>query len=210
MSPETLARALEPFYTTKGVGQGTGLGLSMVYGIVRQSGGLLRLDSAPGAGTTVSVCLPRVDAPVTAAQPELPVSRGRGETVLIVEDEAVLRSLAGRILEAAGYRVLHAPNGAAAIGFLESHRGEVDLVLSDVVMPRLTGHELAAAVRQRWPRLPMLLMSGHVGVIRNQDSTAEGFPIISKPFTPHGLAAAVHQRLHQPKQDLSIHPGRPL
>ena len=102
MSPETLARALEPFFTTKGVGQGTGLGLSMVYGIVRQSGGLLRMDSAPGAGTTVSVCLPLVDAPATAAQPELPVARGRGETVLVVEDEAVLRSLAGRILEVGG------------------------------------------------------------------------------------------------------------
>jgi two-component system, cell cycle sensor histidine kinase and response regulator CckA len=208
MSPETLARALEPFFTTKGVGQGTGLGLSMVYGIVRQSGGLLRMDSAPGAGTTVSVCLPLVDAPATAAQPELAVARGRGETVLVVEDEAVLRSLAGRILEAAAYRVLHAPNGAAAIGFLEAHAGEVDLVLSDVVMPRLTGHELAAAVRQRWPGLPVLLMSGHVGVIRNQEATAEGSPIVSKPFTPHGLEAAVRKVLDRAKQDLAIHPDR--
>jgi PAS domain S-box-containing protein len=208
MSPETLARALEPFFTTKGVGQGTGLGLSMVYGIVRQSGGLLRMDSAPGAGTTVSVCLPLVDAPATAAEPEPPVARGRGETVLVVEDEAVLRSLAGRILEAAAYRVLHAPNGAAAIGFLESHPGEVDLVLSDVVMPRLTGHELAAGIRQRWPGLPVLLMSGHVGVIRNQEATAEGFPIISKPFTPHGLEAAVRGVLDRAKQDLAIHPDR--
>jgi PAS domain S-box-containing protein len=203
MSPETLARALEPFFTTKGVGQGTGLGLSMVYGIVRQSGGLLRMDSAPGAGTVVSVCLPLVDAPATAAQPELPVARGRGESVLVVEDEAVLRSLAGRILEAAGYRVLYAPNGAAAIGFLETHTGEVDLILSDVVMPRLTGHELAATVRQRWPGLPVLLMSGHVGVIRNQGATEEGFPIISKPFTPHGLEAAVREVLDRAKQDLA-------
>jgi two-component system, cell cycle sensor histidine kinase and response regulator CckA len=203
MSPETLARALEPFFTTKVVGQGTGLGLSMVYGIVRQSGGFLRMDSAPGAGTTVSVCLPQVHAPATAPDPELPVGRGRGETVLVVEDEAVLRSLAGRILEAAGYRVLHAPNGAAALGFLERHPGEVDLVLSDVVMPRLTGHELAATVRERWPGLPVLLMSGHVGVIRNQETTAEGFPIIRKPFTPHSLEASVRAGLDRTKQDLA-------
>jgi CheY-like chemotaxis protein len=203
MSPETLARALEPFFTTKGVGQGTGLGLSMVYGIVRQSGGFLRMDSAPGAGTTVSVCLPQVDAPATVPDLELPVARGRGETLLVVEDEAVLRSLTGRILEAAGYRILQAPNGAAAIAFLESHPGEVDLVLSDVVMPRLTGHELAAMIRQRWPGLPVLLMSGHVGVIRNQQATAEGPPIIRKPFTAHGLEAAVREGLDRARQGLT-------
>ena len=202
MSPETLARAMEPFFTTKGVGQGTGLGLSMVYGIVRQSGGFLRMDSAPGSGTTVSVCLPQVDAPATAPDLELPVGRGRGETVLVVEDEAVLRSLTGRILEAAGYRVLHAPNGAAAVAFLESHPGAVDLVLSDVIMPRLTGHELAAEVRQRWPGLPVLLMSGHVGVIRDQQAM-EGPPIIGKPFTPNRLEAAVREGLDRARQGLA-------
>jgi CheY-like chemotaxis protein len=199
MSPETLARALEPFFTTKVVGKGTGLGLSMVYGIVRQSGGFLKMDSAPGAGTKVSVWLPQVDTPATAPDPEPPVALGRGETVLVVEDEAVLRSLAGRILEAAGYRVLQAPNGAAAFGFLEAHPGEVDLVLSDVIMPRLTGHELAAAVRRRWPGLPVLLMSGHVGVIRNKEAAPEGFPIISKPFTPHRLEVAVREALDRTK-----------
>jgi two-component system, cell cycle sensor histidine kinase and response regulator CckA len=158
----------------------------------------------------VSVCLPLVEAPVTAARPEPPAARGRGETVLVVEDEAVLRSLAGRILEAAGYRVLHAPNGAAAIGFLESHPGEVDLVLSDVIMPRLTGHELAATVRQRWPGLPVLLMSGHVGVIRTQEAVAEGSHIISKPFTPQGLQTAVRKVLDRAKQGLAIQPDRSL
>jgi PAS domain S-box-containing protein len=203
MSPETLARALEPFFTTKAVGEGTGLGLSMVDGIVRQSGGFFRIESASGAGTAASLCLPQVEAPASVPEAEPAIEPGRGEAVLVVEDETVLRSLASRILEAAGYRVLQAPNGAAALTFLESHPGEVDLVLSDVVMPRLTGHELAATIRQRWPGLPVLLMSGHVGVMRNPDAVGEGFPVIGKPFTPHRLKAAVRQAVDRAKGDVA-------
>jgi PAS domain S-box-containing protein len=196
MSPDTLARAFEPFFTTKVVGQGTGLGLSMVYGIVRQSGGFLRIDSTPDAGTMVAVHLPLVDAEPSLPEALREVPRGRGETVLVVEDESVVRSLTSRVLQAAGYKIYQAPNGAVALEFLRAHPDEVDLVLTDIVMPRMTGHELEASIREQWPGLPVLFMSGYVGGQSVEgESTVAGVPLIKKPFTPRALEAAVRERL---------------
>jgi PAS domain S-box-containing protein len=196
MSPETRARAFEPFFTTKGVGQGTGLGLSMVYGIVRQSGGFLRIDSSPGLGTVVAVHFPLVEAELSTPEVLREVPRGWGETVLVVEDESIVRSLASRVLEAAGYKIYQAPNGAVALEFLRMHPGEVDLVLTDVVMPRMTGRELASSIQEQWPGLPVLFMSGYVGgETAEGEGTLEGAPLIKKPFTPRALEGVVRERL---------------
>ena len=154
MSPDTLARAFEPFFTTKAVGHGTGLGLSMVYGIAKQSGGHVHIESTLGSGTAVSVYLPFVEGDVTPTHGTSEVARGNGERILVLEDEPVVRSLAQRGLEAAGYRVYQAPNGAAALQFLATEADQVDLVLTDVVMPNMNGQQLAEAIRQRYPGLP--------------------------------------------------------
>jgi CheY-like chemotaxis protein len=204
MAPETVARAFEPFFTTKAVGEGTGLGLSMVYGIVRQSGGFARIESTVGAGTVVATYLPLVQAELTAPEAAKVIPRGRGETVLVVEDESLLRSLASRVLEAAGYRIYQAPNGAAALEFLNAHPGEVDLVLTDIVMPRMSGRELAEKLRERRPGLPILFMSGYSGdEIAQRGLRLEGVPLIKKPFTPDELELAVRDRLDRAGQDLS-------
>jgi PAS domain S-box-containing protein len=204
MSPEVLARAFEPFFTTKPVGQGTGLGLSMVHGIATQSGGFARLESALNAGTAVSIHLPLVDAELAAPEPAKTAPRGRGERILVVEDQSMVGSLARRSLEANGYTVYQAPNGAAGLGFLEGHPGVIDLVLTDIVMPRMNGSELAARIAQRYPNIPVLFMSGYSGDdIMQRGLTVGGAPFIAKPFTPESLAAAVHDRLEQARQLLA-------
>ena len=201
MSPETVARAFEPFFTTKAVGHGTGLGLSMVYGIAKQSGGYVHIESALGSGTAVSVYLPWVEDDVTPSQGTREAARGNGERILVVEDEPVVRSLAQRGLEAAGYRVYQAPNGAAALQFLATEADEVDLVLTDVVMPNMNGQQLAEAIQQRYPNLPVLFMSGYGGddILRRGLMTADA-PFVQKPFTLDVLARAVQQRLEQAAQ----------
>ncbi len=198
MSPDTLARAFEPFFTTKAVGHGTGLGLSMVYGFAKQSGGHVHIESMLGSGTAVSVCLPFVDDAVTPSQETSEVARGNGERILVVEDEPVVRALAQRGLEVAGYTVYKAPNGAAALQFLAAEAAEVDLVLTDVVMPNMNGQQLAEAIRQRYPGLPVLFMSGYAGddILRRGLMTADA-PFVQKPFTLDVLARAVQQRLEQ-------------
>ena len=196
MAPETVARAFEPFFTTKGIGQGTGLGLSMVYGILRQSGGFARIDSALGTGTSVAIYLPLVEVPLTPDDETRAAPRGRGETVLVVEDESVVRSLTARVLEASGYRVYQAPNGAAALDFLATRLGEVSLVLTDIVMPRMTGRDLAEHIRERAPDLPVLFMSGYSGDdIVQRGLLLPGASLIKKPFTPEALEAAVREQL---------------
>jgi PAS domain S-box-containing protein len=204
MAPDVVARAFEPFFTTKPVGQGTGLGLSMVHGIARQSGGFAKIDSVLGAGTLVSIHLPLVDAELPATEPARATPRGGGEKILVVEDQSVVGSLARRSLEANGYVVYQAPNGAAGLAFLAAHPGAVDLVLTDIVMPRMNGSELAAKIAQRYPYLPVILMSGYSGEdILQRGLTLAGAPCIAKPFTPESLAAAVHERLEQARQLLS-------
>ncbi len=191
MSPEVLARALEPFFTTKPVGQGSGLGLSTAYGIVKQSGGYVFLESEPGRGTTVRVYLCCADAvdPITPPERE-PVRRG-GETVLVVEDEPMVRALTCRALEEYGYRVRAASDGLAALAALAAD-GNVDLVLTDAAMPNLTGRQLAERITALYPQLPVLFMSAYA----DTESIRRGLVppdarLIQKPFTPEGLASTV-------------------
>jgi CheY-like chemotaxis protein len=196
MSPDVAARAFEPFFTTKVVGRGTGLGLSMVYGIVKQSGGFLGMESVPDQGTAFTVHLPLVDAELAEPIVSPMAPQGQGETILVVEDEPVVRSLVLRILEAYGYRVYQAPTGAAALEFLAKPGTEVDLVVSDIVMPRMSGRELGAKLREQFPGLPILYMSGYSGTeIKQQGLIEEGAPFLQKPITPDALAIAVRSEL---------------
>ncbi len=195
MSAEVLARAIEPFFTTKGAGKGSGLGLSMVYGFVRQSGGDLRMESEPGGGTTVTLYFPEAadgrehDDAVRAAAPQATAA----ETILVVEDEARLRRYAARTLSAAGYRVLEASGAAAARELLMTHT-EVELLFTDIVMPGGTsGLELADWVARHYPGTGVLLTTGY------SDQAARavdgGYSILSKPYGETGLLAAVRQAL---------------
>lgn len=196
MPPEVQARALEPFFTTKSVGKGSGLGLSMVYGFVKQSSGYLRLDSAVGEGTTVEMYLP-LAGEQRAQQAGLPAplarATGDGRTVLLVEDDDAVREVGERHLAALGYRVLSACNGAEALELFERRSHEIDLVLSDVVMPGpVSGIALARSVRSQAPRIPVLLMSGHSEEAVNaagDQSFADG--LLKKPFRFDELATAV-------------------
>ncbi len=194
MDEATRARIFEPFYTTKGPGKGTGLGLSTVYGIVAQSGGGIRVESAPGRGSRFDVLLPRsrretvvpVDARRTTERPS-----GR-ETVLVVEDEEVVRALARRILVATGYTVLTASNGAEAVALVERSNEPIDLLLTDVVMPGMNGRELATRLTQLRPHLRVLFMSGYTDdVIAHHGVLDEGMHLMSKPFN----AALLTQRV---------------
>jgi two-component system, cell cycle sensor histidine kinase and response regulator CckA len=199
MSPEVQARIFEPFFTTKGVGHGTGLGLSMVYGIVQQSGGFIEVTSTPGAGTTFSVYLPWIEDARTPAGRDatatLPVPRGT-ETILLVEDEASIRNFAVRILSGLGYKVLVASDGQAAIELQAEYDGPIHLLISDVVMPRLSGGELARRLSQRLPGLPVVFFSGYApDVSLTSTFTAEGLTLIPKPFTAEVLGRAVREAL---------------
>jgi PAS domain S-box-containing protein len=196
MSPEVAARVFEPFFTTKVVGRGTGLGLSMVYGIVKQSGGFLGIESTPDHGTTFSVYFPVVDAEISEPLVSPMAPQGNGEAILVVEDEQVVRSLVLRILEAYGYRVYQAPTGVAALEFLSKPGTEVDLVVSDIVMPRMSGRELGEKLKERFPGLPILFMSGYSGnEIKQRGLIEDGAPFLQKPITPDALAIAVRTEL---------------
>jgi PAS domain S-box-containing protein len=196
MTPEVQAHLFEPFFTTKQAGQGTGLGLAMVHGIVEQAGGQVRVESAPGRGATFRLYFPRqsgVDRPPAAAPShgEMPRSRA-GETVLVVEDDPRVRSAVTRLLERLGYAVLLAEHGRAALELLERRRGRVDLLLTDVVMPSMGGRELAAHVRAAWPGVGLLFMSGYTETaLRLEGGLAERSGFVEKPFTLDMLARQV-------------------
>src|SRR6266850_2326211 len=198
MDAETQKHIFEPFFTTKELGKGTGLGLSMVYGIVKQSGGNIWVYSELGKGTTFKVYLPQVAAqiPEPAEKVVEVAPRGGSETILLVEDEEVVRGLACRILEQAGYSVVEASKGDEALRFCEERAAEVDLLLTDVVMPEMSGKELADRLKSQNPELKMVFMSGytdesivHHGVL---DSSVE---FIQKPFTPASLIRKVRDVL---------------
>ena len=198
MSAETRARAFEPFFTTKPVGQGTGLGLSTVYGIVKQSEGYVWVYSELGMGTTIKVYLPMVDEPAAAAvaEEQRPLLR-RGEgTVLVVEDEEAVRTLAARTLSDLGYQAIQAEDGKAALELLGSRTEPVDLVVTDLVMPRMNGKELGEELARRYPRVPVLYMSGYT----DDDALLRGLvspeaPFVAKPFAPDVLAGRVQEVL---------------
>ncbi len=196
MTPEIIAHAFEPFFTTKVRGEGSGLGLATVYGIVTEAGGTVALYSEGGLGTTVWVYLPAVDEPASAAlTPQAPrVPQGRGETILVVEDEEAIREVASRILRRSGYRVLAAESGEHALEVLEHER--CDLLLTDVIMPRMSGGELADRVLAANPGTRVLYMSGYSqGVLGPKGQLLLDIELIQKPFAAQALVARVHQVL---------------
>jgi PAS domain S-box-containing protein len=197
MDAKVRERLFEPFFTTKEVGKGTGLGLATCYGIVKQSGGNIRVYSEPGQGTTFKIYLPRVDAPAAGVTRRSPVTVARGtETVLLVEDEEAVRGLAERILRSAGYEVLAAGSGAAALALFEEHGSEVDLLLTDVVMPRVSGRELAERLATLRPGLRVLYMSGYADDAIVQHGVLDpGTRFIGKPFSSADLTRKVREVL---------------
>ncbi|WP_439631777.1 response regulator [Gemmata sp.] len=197
MTDEVRAKIFEPFFTTKGVGKGTGLGLATVYGIVAQARGRIDVATAVGAGTTFSVLFPAAaheDAAAPAATPA-PVARGT-ETLLLVEDEPAVRRFARRSLEALGYAVLEAGNGAEALRAADAHAGPIHLLVTDVVMPEMGGRDLAEAVRGRRPEARVLFVSGYTddAVVRNGVVQATD-AFLQKPFSPVALARKVRATL---------------
>jgi len=196
MDRATAARVFEPFFTTKEPGKGTGLGLATVYGIVKQTGGEVWVYSEPGQGTTFKVFLPRADAEgsANAAVERSPVL-GSG-TILLVEDENLLRNLIQEVLSASGYEVLEASSGPEALRLFEEHQGPISLLLTDVVMPRMSGQVLAERLRLARPELKVLYMSGYTddAVVRHGVQAAE-VAFIQKPFSPHQLTRKVQELL---------------
>jgi PAS domain S-box-containing protein len=194
MDAKTQQHIFEPFFTTKAKGVGTGLGLSTVHGIVRQNGGWIRVSSAPGAGSTFNIYLPRIpDAPRAVEAPEPVAVSLRGvETVLVVEDESELRNLAVELLTKQGYHVLSAVDGADAIQVAEAHTGPIHLMLTDVMMPGITGRALADRLKSSRPEMKVLYMSGYAeDVIARRGLIESGVELVPKPFTPASLAAKV-------------------
>ena len=199
MDAATMERAFEPFFTTKPKGKGTGLGLATVYGIVRQSGGHVEVESAPGSGTTFRVYLPRVVEAADQRVEGAVAAPARGaETVLVVEDDAHVRLLARKVLEQAGYRVLVAAGGKEALAAAEAHEGPIDLLMTDVVMPEMSGRTLTRRLTQRHPGIKVLYMSGYSDEDIAQHGVFEGgIPFIKKPFTPSLLTQKLREILDQ-------------
>ncbi len=193
MDEETRARIFEPFFSTKGPGKGTGLGLPVVYGVVVQSGGGIRVESRPGSGTTFEIYLPRVDAPEQALsipeRDEAALPKGT-ETILLVEDEEMVRGVTRVVLEMCGYAVIEAEDGDVALAAAREHKGPLDLLLTDVVMPRMNGTELAPRVKELFPDAKVIYMSGY---IEGDDlpRVLDGGELLSKPFPPDTLARKV-------------------
>jgi two-component system, cell cycle sensor histidine kinase and response regulator CckA len=195
MDAETRSRIFEPFFTTKEVGKGTGLGLATVYGIIKQSNGQIEVESEPGKGATFRVSLPRVENEgVAPRKTTMTESHKRGTgTILLAEDEPLLRELGQTILTQAGYEILTAPNAEALKSFVAEHDGKIDLLLTDVVMPGMSGPELVRLVRARWPEVRVLYMSGYADdEIEDLDRDA-GF--LQKPFTPAELTAKIAEMI---------------
>jgi PAS domain S-box-containing protein len=197
MPPAVLAQAFEPFFTTKPKGEGTGLGLATVYGIVTQAGGHVELRSETGIGTTVTAFVPATDQIPEATEPrEVRIHPGRGEAVLLVEDEEAMREVTRRILERNGYDVVVASDGEHAIALASLRETRINLLLSDVIMPRLLGKEVAERIRALRPQLPVLYMSGYARpVLAEQGTLDPDVRLISKPFTEEGLLTAVREIL---------------
>ena len=201
MDQETQARIFEPFFTTKEVGKGTGLGLSTVYGIVKQSGGNIWVYSEQGLGTVFKVYLPRIDdtTATTIPSPALDTSVPRGtETILLVEDEDIVRGLTRKILMQAGYNVLDAKGGEEAISLCRAHAGPIDLLLTDVVMPEISGKEIADRLLELRPLTRVLFMSGYTDEAIVQHGVLDAnVKFIQKPFTWVGLTRKVRNVLNR-------------
>lgn len=192
IASDRLDAIFEPFYTTKGVGQGTGLGLSQVYGFAKQSGGEVRVESQPGEGSTFTLYLPRAEATAVKAvseRPLPPLQAGHGTCVLVVEDNEDVGSFAKQTLEELGYRTTFAPDAETALAALENGADGFDVVFSDVVMPGMNGIDLARTIRARYPHLPVILTSGYSHVLAREGSA--GFELLRKPYSMEELSRAL-------------------
>jgi PAS domain S-box-containing protein len=189
MDEETLARAVEPFFSTKGIGKGTGLGLSMAHGLAEQLGGILMLSSRPGLGTCVELWLPvsAEDEERKVAHSLTEIAKGGEECVLLVDDEPLVRASTATMLSALGYGVIEAESGSEALRLMEER--PVELIVSDQLMPGMTGTELAAEVGQRWPGIPVLIISGYADL----ESISPNLPRLNKPFRRRDLADAIEE-----------------
>ncbi|MBU4185585.1 MAG: transporter substrate-binding domain-containing protein [Proteobacteria bacterium] len=203
MDEETLFRIFDPFFTTKEIGSGTGLGLSMVYGIVKQNNGYVWVYSEPGKGTTFKISFPRVAEDVVAGkeQEKFAGEISGSETVLIVEDDDALRNLAKNVLKKYGYTILEAENGEKALNVSETYEGSIHLLLTDVVMPKMSGSDLAEKLQSIRPETRVIYMSGYTdNAIVHHGVLAPGLNFIEKPFSPEGLARKAREVLDK-KQD---------
>ncbi len=209
MPPEVIERAFEPFYTTKPAGSGTGLGLATVYGIATAAGGNVHLYSEADIGTTVTILLPAVDASTDTgattrreAVAEATVVSQPSQTILMVEDEAALRQVTCRILTRAGYHVLAANDGDHAIHIASTHPASIDMLLTDVIMPKMMGNEVAARVQTIRPGMPVLYMSGYAQPVLTENGTLpDGVSIVEKPFTSRELLHSIQTVLNQAVPD---------
>jgi two-component system cell cycle sensor histidine kinase/response regulator CckA len=198
MDDETRARCFEPFFSTKG-DRGTGLGLATCHGIIRQAGGQIWVESAPGRGTTFHVLLPRHDGPVAGGRrpplADAPLETRRSETVLVAEDDLTVQQVARRALEQSGYRVLTAESGTDALRILEADSGAIDALLTDLLMPGMTGPELSAQARVMRPDLRVLFVSGFADEATLEGLERTGDPILMKPYTPADLRGRLQELL---------------
>jgi PAS domain S-box-containing protein len=199
MDQATLARIFEPFFTTKEIGKGNGLGLATVYGIVKQSAGHIFVYSEPGHGTTFKIYLPSADYKIASAfKPEIEkvVPKRHGTTVLLAEDDEIMRSLTGQILKEHGYTVVEASDGKSALEAVQSHAGSIDLLLTDVIMRRMGGPELVDRLSATHPGLKVIYMSGYTGeLMANRETLQPGATLLEKPFTRNALLSLINTTL---------------
>ncbi len=196
---DVIERVFEPFFTTKPEGEGTGLGLATVYGIVAQAGGTVRIYSEPGMGTTLTVLLPATGQLGAAAPAEAESEHGVGEVVLVVEDEPAMREVTRRMLDRSGYRVLAVASGAEAVDIVTGQPGRVDVLLTDIVMPKMLGKEVAERIRAAAPGTRVLFMSGFTqGLLGAQGALEPGVNLIEKPFSKSALLARLREVLTGP------------
>jgi two-component system, cell cycle sensor histidine kinase and response regulator CckA len=209
MDTDTKARLFEPFFTTKPVGVGTGLGLSTVYGIVKQSGGSIWVYSEPGQGSSFKVYLPVAETPLTAA-PQKKSENGRPsgtETILISEDEEAVRVLTARVLANRGYSVITAENPEAALRLIDEGERSIDLLLTDLVMPQMGGRELAEHVSERIPTIRVLFMSGYADEAVTRSGAVDFGSFLEKPFSAVDLASKVREVLDAPAGRQMLNPN---
>lgn len=202
MTPEVLERAFDPFFTTKPLGQGTGLGLSQVFGFVTQSGGNIKIYSRPGHGTTIKIYLPQLKENAVEANSsavEAPPRAARKETILVVEDSDAVRSFTTDTLRDFGFNVIEAVDASEALKVLDSNHS-VDLLFTDIGLPGLNGRELAATVQRRYPRVRLLFTSGYAQMPGpTPSSSVVEIPLLSKPFTRDQLYDRISQSLEAPQ-----------